>query len=1102
MDEEETQHSHLLSICAALGGYEEKEVLGKDGQTVLEKQYVMGDEALACLRDVKRLLRKEDALSKERNIVRALGRWKILQTDLIPILMNAHAANQDKIAQAVVQLFIPLTWPVDSTSADAAELLEIQRGYKEAFLKEGVLAAILEELLKPLSVNHRERSDRDNGLIGLILTLFRNLLAIKDVQAAVTATTEKYMQSTLQEHLIQCMEKADIIQLLLSFAGSMDQREYAEWNLILMEIFYYFFLERDPEAILAESKTASIELARLLEEEERRKRREARKPASRHSRFGGTLSFKLSVGNRSVIPVVVVASLKSQQDGQTFTVHNPASALNSVEEALDKDKAENRGQRKGMPQDEYQKQRGIRSAEAARIYERTAKDFLENCFNGLMSSVKRDFDMERDKVQDDHYARFFWLCSFFLKFQLCALRQSQKSVQDIGTTPAPEGTLDFDTVTGFLNMRGLQFVFKRMRMSHDEKRWTELYLAVDCLKHMLLVLDAMSASTNEEYREASENMQSNMYYEHSSIEQIVSLVKNFKRQLHLSYLKTLVEVVHILLKLLEEYARSKSIMFTRKKKGGNSKKTPAVQDSTATDVTQDYDSGEEESVAQQKSDYVERQFRFEDIESAFASESVVSTYCALLKHYREVDERSLYHTTVMFHRIFVKSKAEAFFYKLSTLELFNRILTDTRMLPSTKPHKELYGFIKYMLAKFFKKAVENPVLLVEVLFPKTKEDCRRIENGGELQTSEQGPSTDKDLPVKEIEVKPGLTWSQEVQVAVALLLEKEETHLLEWVKESLLEAATMRVGRPPADGGPELVSSEISAESYDMKGSVPERKEALKRNNRLRLLLRLLKLEEVEELYDTWWRIPSTIPTADLFANREMIVNFMQVGTKGSKSASDMVRKRRNKRKASGSRQRQAKEQEPKTYKSAAYIEDSDDTEGDEEFFRAEAERRVKMAQLHGAAVATALANPKPSRAAPAKAVTTQHGQNSSSHSGGSDAEVNDSSSDESDDSRESDDNIERASADSDLDVDDAREEANDALRRFGQDLANLFEDNFMTDRRRPSSTQTKRPTDSFLAKPLATATVVRSTEGLNDSDEEMGFSTKPKRRRVLEDSD
>ncbi|KND02940.1 uncharacterized protein SPPG_02019 [Spizellomyces punctatus DAOM BR117] len=1082
MDEEETQHSHLLSICAALGGYEEKEVLGKDGQTVLEKQYVMGDEALACLRDLKRLLRKEDALSKERNIVRALGRWKILQTDLIPILMNAHAANQDKIAQAVVQLFIPLTWPVDSTSADAAELLEIQRGYKEVFLKEGVLAAILEELLKPLSVNHRDRSDRDNGLIGLILTLFRNLLAIKDVQAAVTSTTEKYMQSTLQEHLIQCMEKADIIQLLLSFAGSMDQREYAEWNLILMEVFYYFFLERDPEAILAESKTASIELARLLEEEERRKRREARKPASRHSRFGGTLSFKLS-------------------DGQTFTVHNPASALNSVEEALDKDKSENRGQRKGMPQDEYQKQRGIRSAEAARIYERTAKDFLENCFNGLMSCVKRDFDMERDKVQDDHYARFFWLCSFFLKFQLCALRQSRKSVQDIGTTPT-EGTLDFDTVTGFLNMRGLQFVFKRMRMSQDEKRWTELYLAMDCLKHMLLVLDAMSASTNEEYREASENMQSNMYYEHASIEQVVSLVKNFKRPLHLSYLKTLVEVVHILLKMLEAYAKNKGIMFTRKKKGGNSKKAPAVQDSTEPDVTQDYDSGEEESVAPQKSDYVERQFKFEDIESAFASESVVSTYCALLKHYREIDERSIDHITRMFHRIFVKSKAEAFFYKLSTLELFNRILTDIRMLPSTKSHKELYGFIKYMLAKFFKKAAKNPVLLVEVLFPKTKADCQRIENGGKLQTSEQLPSADKDLPVKEIEVKPGLTWSQEVQVAVALLLEKEETHLLEWVKESLLEAATMRVGRPPADGGPELLSSEVSAESYDMKGSVPEKKEALKRNTRLRLLLRLLKLEEVEELYDTWWRIPSSIPTADLFANREMIVNFMQVGMEGSKPASEMVRKRRNKRKSSGSRRRQAKEQEPKIYKSAAYIEDSDDTEGDEEFFRAEAERRVKMAKLHGAAVATALANQKPSRAAPAKAATTQDDQNSSSLSDGSDAEVDDSSSDESDDSRESDDNIERPSADTDSEVDHGREEANEALRRFGQDLANLFEDDFMTDRRHPSSTQTKRPTDSFLAKPLATATGVQSTERMNDSDEEMGFSTKPKRRRVLEDSD
>lgn len=117
------------------------------------------------------------------------------------------------------------------------------------------------------------------------------------------------------------MEKADIIQLLLSFAGSMDQREYAEWNLVLMEIFYYFFLERDPESILNTHKVfarfsgnnrrgawrpmyspdnvryyqTSTALVALLEEEVKHKRREARLPASRHSRFGGTLSFKMSV---------------------------------------------------------------------------------------------------------------------------------------------------------------------------------------------------------------------------------------------------------------------------------------------------------------------------------------------------------------------------------------------------------------------------------------------------------------------------------------------------------------------------------------------------------------------------------------------------------------------------------------------------------------------------------------------------------------------------------------------------------------------------------------------------------------------------------------
>lgn len=49
MEEEMPQQSHLLSICAALGGYEDRETDVEGIQRVIKKQYVMGDEVLGKL---------------------------------------------------------------------------------------------------------------------------------------------------------------------------------------------------------------------------------------------------------------------------------------------------------------------------------------------------------------------------------------------------------------------------------------------------------------------------------------------------------------------------------------------------------------------------------------------------------------------------------------------------------------------------------------------------------------------------------------------------------------------------------------------------------------------------------------------------------------------------------------------------------------------------------------------------------------------------------------------------------------------------------------------------------------------------------------------
>lgn len=76
--------------------------------------------------------------------------------------------------------------------------LEILRGYKRAFLKPGILKAVFAVLLKPLEVEYRLRTTRDQAVIRLGLSLFRNLVAISDTEASISGTMEQFIGSIMQ----------------------------------------------------------------------------------------------------------------------------------------------------------------------------------------------------------------------------------------------------------------------------------------------------------------------------------------------------------------------------------------------------------------------------------------------------------------------------------------------------------------------------------------------------------------------------------------------------------------------------------------------------------------------------------------------------------------------------------------------------------------------------------------------------------------------------------------------------------------------------------------------------------------------------------------
>lgn len=114
----------------------------------------------------------------------------------------------------------------------------------------------------------------------------------------------------------------------------------------------------------------------------------------------------------------------------------------------------------------------------------------------------------------------------------------------------------------------------------------------------------MINSDDVEIQEVADAIQSKLFYEVSNIELVVSLCKDNKTHM-VAYMVSLVESIHQLMKLLENYSKSKDILFTRKKK---KEKKPKEKDGAVSDEEDD----EPES---HKAKYVERQFRFSTIES-------------------------------------------------------------------------------------------------------------------------------------------------------------------------------------------------------------------------------------------------------------------------------------------------------------------------------------------------------------------------------------------------------------------------------------------------------------------------------------------------------
>ncbi|MBV95747.1 Protein timeless, partial [Eschrichtius robustus] len=663
------------------------------------------------------------------------------------------------------------------------QVLAYLQAYKEAFASEKAFGVLSETLYELLQLGWEERQEEDSLLIERILLLVRNVL---HVPADLDQEKRIDDDASVHDRLLWAIHLSGLDDLLLFLASATAEHQ---WSLHVLEIISLMFRDQNPEQLAGvgqgrlaqERRTAVAELEVLRQREMAEKKTRALQRGNRHSRFGGSYIVQglKSIGERDLI------FHKGLHNLQNYT--------------SDLGKQPRRVPKRRQAARELSVQR--RSALNVRLFLRDfCSEFLENCYNRLMGSVKDHLLREKAQQHDETY--YMWALAFFMAFNRAASFRP-------------------GLVSETLSVRTFHFIEQNLTkyyemMLTDRKEATSwarrMHLALKAYQELLATVNEMNVSSDEAVRESSRIIQNNIFYVMEYRELFLALFRKFDERCQpRSFLRDLVETTHLFLKMLERFCRSRGNLMVQDPELSLDSMVPfdaasevpveeqraeamvRIQDCllagqapqaltllrSAREVWPEGDvfgsqnispeeeiqllkqifwaplprqQGPEEQGAEEEDEeeeeeeelhvveVLEKEFNFLDYLKRFANTTVIQAYVLLLRSYKQNSAHTNHCVVKMLHRLAYDLKMEALLFQLSLFCLFNRMLSD----PAAGAYKELVTFAKYILGKFFALAAVNQKAFVELLFWKNTAVVREMTEGyGSLD----GGSSSRRRPV-------------------------------------------------------------------------------------------------------------------------------------------------------------------------------------------------------------------------------------------------------------------------------------------------------------------------------------------------------------------
>lgn len=852
---------------------------------------------MACLKDIGRWIRLYDDKTDRYDVKRCLAEANLVKGDLIEILAQWPETEQtsvlrSKIAVQCLDLLRELTWPMALEDEKATvnhhrhlPFLQLaQVGYKRAVLQHEnaqILRIVIRIIIPIISTPKDEKTPRDWQVLNAALFFLRNIAIISQPQTLPSQGDENDVSRSTTIHAFY---DQDVLPLILTIASSIE--EYPQQDVVIMELLFQLLKGISPKDLFKERKEVDTDRAKafraLMDKEKAMMASYQKNAPSRHHRFGQMIWLKR--------PDQKVQTLS----GQKIT-YNEAKTM----DAIDKSKAWNR------PKPRSKKTKTVDEtndfAATVHIEESTRKilrsfveEFLDSSFNPLFNSLRRAVASEADRAQAHHSRQYYYLMGWFLQAER-ARQETIKKNASKQTPPAEDSP--FAYIAAVMTQENFILLNRKMQTSMDDKEWSDLHACMHAFTEILHTVAAMAESSSEDDQEIAENIQSRIFYEETTHDLVIAILRNYKEQ-GFAYLDTCTELAHVFIRMLERYSKENVDLQIRSKRRARRKRKEVAKTQGEEDNADNSEADDEVEAHRAAS---ERKFDFSRYAVKFMTEPCISTFVRFTHYYLDLNPEQLKRAHRFFYRCAFKMERIMILYRVDILHLFHRMIKGPEGLSRENGlFKEWEELVRQIFRRCMKKLDERRELMVEMLFTKMPGTLFYLEHGYDYV-----PEKRNARPPAELVVKPGMTQEEQIGVSISVLVNQGKLDDIAWAKKVLGEAAEERNAwedlqtaqtsvenpqNPDASESAENAESDqlhasrqnspgkeaSKAPSIVVKPETPERKVALYKDKFLRLLLTLLRFERLGANDDpeATWIIPSTLTSANLHDFSDVIKKF------------------------------------------------------------------------------------------------------------------------------------------------------------------------------------------------------------------------------------